>query len=507
MFTPRSSGVLLHPTSLPSPWGIGDLGPEAFRFVDWLAAAGQRWWQILPLNPTLGDGSPYMSPATFAGNPLLISPDRLVEDQLIATADLGSGQEETAAIDFDALAAQRQALLRTAHEHFRSNQTTLRKDFEQFCQRESAWLVGYAEFMAAREANGGRDWHDWSETVDETTKAISAKGREHLASAIDYYLFEQFIFDRQWHTLREHASAAGIGIIGDLPIYVATNSADVWANRELFLLDAAGVPTEVSGVPPDYFSETGQLWNNPLYDWERLESRGYDWWLRRLRRTRSQVDVARLDHFRGFESYWAVAAEEPTAVNGEWRPGPREKLFEAIGRDLGADLRSLPLIAEDLGLITEEVTTLRKAFGLPGMKVLQFELLEAAEERHWVEGYEADSVVYSGTHDNDTSAGWYEREVRSDESRREQLSWLSTTGATEAAWKMIELAWRSGGDLAIAPMQDLLALPSVARMNTPGTSWPESPNWRWRLPSSRLNADLAQRLAELTKEFSRRVQN
>lgn len=505
MFTPRSSGVLLHPTSLASPFGIGDLGDESRRFVDWLAEAGQRWWQILPMNPTLVDGSPYMSPSAFAGNPLLISPELLVRDGLLSPADLQSLSDFPGTVDFEQVERERRPLLATAHTNFRRDPTNLAGAFASFRQKYASWLDPHSEFMALREVNADADWHDWVECVDAHAKTLSDAGRAHLEGRIEFHAFVQFLFDRQWQELRRYAHERGVGILGDLPIYVATNSADVWAHRDLFRLDAHGRPVEVAGVPPDYFAATGQLWNNPIYDWEHLERTAYAWWIDRVRRTLQEFDVARIDHFRGFEAYWSVPAGEKTAINGRWFPGPREKLFQAIGHAVGSDPRSLPLIAEDLGVITDEVTALRKAFGLPGMRVLQFELMNSDEHRWNVDAYEADSAVYTGTHDNDTTLGWFDREIAPRDDWRDRVCRLAGADRAGIAWGMMEMAWRSSGDLAIAPMQDILSLSTSARMNTPGTAWPAAPNWRWRMTSGQLKPEDARRLAELTDRHRRRV--
>ncbi len=509
MFTPRSSGILLHPTSFPGPFGIGDLGPEAEAFVGWLGMAGQRWWQILPLNPTTDEGSPYMSPSAFAGNATLISPEMLLDEGWVKPADVDAARVASPAGEDHAEIAQAQQakrnLIRSAFERFHGSNHQQMGAFDSFCHEQADWLGPHARFLALREVNGGRDWRLWTEYVDAKTKQPSAEALRALVDPLAYYAFEQFLFDRQWNRIRSLAQRAGVGLIGDLPIYVAADSADVWANREFFKLDEKGYPTEVAGVPPDYFAATGQLWNNPIYDWEVIDRSGYSWWKRRIRRTLDLVDVARIDHFRGFEAYWSVPAGEETAVNGKWNPGPRGKLFQSIADDLGKPSRELPLIAEDLGTITAEVTGLRKDFGLPGMRVLHFELL-SSDPNHWrVNTYEADTAVYSGTHDNDTSEGWYKAEIAINQDLVNRVNWAAPPSGRGIGWDLCDLAWRSQADLAIAPVQDLLGLGSWARMNQPGTAWPQRPNWRWRYKAGDLPRKLAGSLKELTIRERRAV--
>lgn len=507
MFTTRSSGILLHPTSFPGPFGIGDLGPEADSFLSWMQAAQQRWWQILPLNPTTDDGSPYMSPSAFAGSAALVSPEWLLQEGWVRPSDVDAAHVATPAGEVQAeigsAQAAKQRLLRAAFERFQSEHHPLVHSFDDFCQEQADWLGPHARFLALRDANGGRDWRLWTEYVDPHTKLPSPQALRDLVERIAYYAFEQFVFDRQWRRIRERARQAGVGLIGDLPIYVAADSADVWANREVFKLDPSGYPTEVAGVPPDYFSATGQLWNNPIYDWDAIDRTGYRWWKKRIRRTLDLVDVARIDHFRGFEAYWSVPAGEETAVHGQWNPGPREKLFQAIAQDLGKPTKELPLIAEDLGTITAEVTALRKAFGLPGMRVLHFEMLGPDPEQWRVNTYETDTAVYSGTHDNDTSEGWYRAEVAPNQELVNRVQWAAPPSGRGIGWDLTDLAWRSQADLAIAPVQDLLGLGSWARMNQPGTAWPQRPNWRWRFRSGDLTQTLAQQLQALTRRERR----
>ena len=509
MFTSRSSGVLLHPTCFPGPYGVGDLGDEARRFVDWLAAAGQRWWQILPLNPTWRDGSPYKSPGAFAGNPLLVSPDRLFRDGLLDESDLARARTaeagEDGRIDFPSVARRKAVVHQAAFDRFRSFEDghPLASPFHEFRNRSAGWLAPYARFLAAGEAQAGKPWMNW----DAEFRAGRGESPvfENLARRIEYYEFEQFLLHRQWAELRSYAAERGVRIIGDLPIYVAQESADVWAEPEIFHLDETGRPREVAGVPPDYFSPNGQLWNNPIYNWELLANRGFDWWIRRIHAALDLVDVARLDHFRGFAAYWSVPAGHSTAVHGKWNPGPGPHLFEAVRRSLAGRFpgRSLPLIAEDLGTITPDVVALRKQFDLPGMRVLQFEILDGGDRAMQVDRYEADAVVYTGTHDNDTTVGWFHSEILPNPARLGRLREFTPAQPDSIAWELIEMAWRSSAVLAVAPLQDVLSLGGEARMNTPGTTAEEAPNWQWRYSSDALSSQLADRLAALTDKHHR----
>ena len=515
----RVAGILAHPTSFPSPFGIGDLGPSAFQFIDWLAGAGQRVWQLLPLTPTLADGSPYKSPSAFAGNPLLISPERLVEDGLVESDVLEAGRglsscAEASPVDFSRVEAIKRPLLDHAFARFKEGAglEELPEQFTEFCQAEANWLDRHALFMALSDANGSTDWlhwtsHlEWSEAVLEGLEGLSAVDLGPLADGFEFHRFAQFLFFRQWEQLRNYARRHGIHVFGDIPIYVSHLSADVWGNRHLFELDAEGRPLRVAGVPPDYFSATGQLWGNPLYDWEAMRSDGFAWWNARLQAVLHQVDLARLDHFRGFEAYWAVPADEANAVNGEWVAGPGDELLAALqqtcvarGQQAPFFEGGLPIVAEDLGLITREVTVLRKHFSLPGMSVLQFAFGEDPDERFLPESVPADTVVYTGTHDNNTTLGWYQEEVGDHPEILKQLA-RYVPSDTDFAWEMIRLAWHTDARLAVTPLQDVLSLGSEARMNTPGL---ESGNWRWRFSSNQLTDSLQKRLGELTRRAER----
>jgi len=491
----RRSGILLHPTSFPGD-GVGDLGAQAYRFVDWLALAGQTLWQLLPLVATGEGGSPYNGLSAFAGNTLLISADLLVEDALLDEDEARAPRGfDPARADFTGSAAWKEPLLCRAHAAFRaSGSAGLHARFAGYRQREAAWLDDWTLFRALRDELGC-PWTAWPEPLRARHPAALAEARERMAGRIECHAFAQFLFDRQWAELRRYANGRGIYLVGDVPIFVAHDSVDVWANPSLFELDAEGRPTVVSGVPPDYFSETGQRWGNPLYRWDELERTGYRWWVERFRRTLEMVDVARIDHFRGFESYWEVPAHEDTALHGRWMPGPGTRLFAAVERELGP----LPLIAEDLGIITPEVEALRDDLKLPGMRVLQFAFGEDDPENpHLPANYIRDTVAYTGTHDNNTALGWYRDEATP--RARAALDRLSGGSGAEPGWEMIEVVLRSDAGLAVIPLQDVLGLGSEARMNRPGS---RSGDWMWRFGEGALTRELAGRLREITAASGR----
>jgi 4-alpha-glucanotransferase len=495
VFAPhRCSGVLLHPTSLPGT-GTGDLGAEAHRFVDWLADAGQTFWQVLPLVPVSEGGSPYNGLSAMAGSPLLISPELLVRDGLLGGADLASGAELPAErVDFPAVMRWKDLLLRRAYGAFRADWApALRAEFVAYRQREAGWLADFALWMALREAAGGVPWTEWDEGVRDRVPEALARAREELRDDVERHELAQWLFDRQWRALRDHAARRGVRIIGDVPIFVSHDSADVWANRGLFELDHEGLPTVVAGVPPDYFSATGQRWGNPLYRWEAMERDGYRWWTERFRRTFALVDVARVDHFRGFESYWEVPAAEDTALHGRWMPGPGTRLFHAVERELGP----LPLIAEDLGVITPQVERLRDDLGLPGMRVLHFAFGGEPDNPHLPGNHPVNAVAYTGTHDNDTSMGWVSA---AGPTERAGLAKLTDAASDVLHWGMIDAVFRSRAEVAIVPLQDVLGLGTGARMNTPGTA---EGNWQWRAPAGALTPGLARTLREHTRAADR----
>ncbi len=498
---PRACGILLHPTSLPGPFGIGDLGSEARRFVDFLNEARQTYWQILPLSPTGYDASPYQSFSAFAGNPMLISPERLVEkghlppEALTSVPDLPSGH-----VDFERATHVKEALLDRAFARFQqraSDQT--RGAFHHFCSKQAHWLDDFALFMALRGVHGQKAWHEWPSAIAHREPDAMGRWRQKLKTELRRHQFRQWLFYDQWLALKRYANERGMRIIGDIPIFVSLDSADVWAHPHLFHLDADRKPTIVSGVPPDYFSDTGQLWGHPLYDWETMGERGYTWWISRFRMAFTQADVVRVDHFRGFHNYWAIPAEETTAINGAWRPGPGSDFFHAVTETLG----DVAIIAEDLGDFDEEaragVDALQGTFGYPGMRILQFAFGGGSDNTFLPHHYDQSCVAYTGTHDNDTLVGWYQ--VSASEHERDHVRRYAACNGSDIAWDVIRLAWRSVADTAMTTAQDLFSLSHEARMNTPGTVGP--PNWRWRLVQPLASPDLIQRLRDLTFLYGR----
>ncbi len=503
----HAAGVLLHPTSLPGAHGIGEIGPEATRWLERLAGMSQKLWQVLPLGPTGYGDSPYQTLSTFAGNPLLISLDvlrdaGLLDDDRLRSLPLLPEHR----VDFGGLIEPRTRLLNEVAAAFsRRAGAAQRAGLEEFIETNPAWLEDYALFVSLKDSFAGRPWHAWPADVARREPAVLAAARKTLAEPIAHARVLQFLFQEQWLRLRSRAAAVGISIIGDLPIFVAHDSADVWCRPELFTLDADGRATVVAGVPPDYFSRTGQRWGNPLYRWDVHEEEGYAWWIARLARAFELVDILRIDHFRGFAACWEIPADHPTAEHGRWVPGPGRRLFDAATRALGP--RSI--IAEDLGLITADVHALRDELGLPGMRILQFAFGDSPQEDSYrPESYPANSIVYTGTHDNDTTVGWYhgtaggESTRSADEIRREQHAVRVTVGSdgSEIHWDMIGLALRSPADTAIYPLQDVLGLGSEARMNVPGREWG---NWTWRFRWEQLTPAIEDRLESLTRRSGR----
>jgi 4-alpha-glucanotransferase len=490
----RSAGLLLHPSSLPGPYGIGDLGPAAYAWVDALVRAGQSWWQILPLGPTGYGDSPYQCFSAFAGNPYLISPDLLVRDGLVKAADLTGTPLPAAYVDYGPVIAFKLRLLARAWQNFQADaRSPLGPLFETYCQEQAAWLDDFAVFMALKDAHGGVSWLEWPQELIERDLAALTRARGQLRENIGLHKFSQFLFARQWQDLRRYANRQGVRLIGDIPIFISSDSADVWSNPGLFLLNPRRRPLAVAGVPPDYFSATGQLWGNPLYNWPALKQTGYAWWAARLRSTLEQVDLVRLDHFRGFEAYWQVPAGQPTAEKGSWVKGPGADLLETLQKALGG----LPLIAEDLGVITPEVDGLRCRFQLPGMRILQFGFGGAIEARFLPHNYEPHTVVYTGTHDNNTTRGWYEALT---EAEARFLHRYVPESARDPSWSLLRVAWASVADYALAPLQDVLGLGAAARMNLPGRA---SGNWRWRFTEGMLTEAVIERLADLTDVYDR----
>jgi 4-alpha-glucanotransferase len=496
---PRTAGILLHPTSFPGRYGIGDLGAAAYRFVDFMVEARQSIWQILPLGPTGYGDSPYQSFCTFAGNPMLISPDLLVADGFLPeTAVTNVPPFPAHTVDFGPVIKYKEKLLAQSFDHFEANATAAQQAaFEQFCAAEAGWLDDYAFFMALKDhhvEHEGGVWNTWPTDIAQRRPDALAEWGEKLARQVTFRQYLQFLFYEQWFRLKGYANERGIKIVGDVPIFVAFDSADVWANQELFYLDETGAPTVVAGVPPDYFSETGQRWGNPLYRWDKMAERNYDWWRRRLEMTFRQTDIVRIDHFRGFEAYWEVPASEPTAMVGEWVKGPDKAFFQAMREQLG----ELPLIAEDLGVITPEVQELRDTFDFPGMKILQFAFGGAQENHFLPHNYDTPNcVVYTGTHDNETTRGWYENAADFEKDRVRR--YLAVDGH-DPAWDLIRLAFMSVADTAVIPLQDIMNLGNEARMNFPGKA---SGNWGWRYQPHQLTQPLALRLRDLTEIYSR----
>jgi 4-alpha-glucanotransferase len=502
---PRASGILLHITSLPGPYGIGDFGPSAYRFADWLEQARQRIWQVLPLVPTGHGHSPYSSPSTFAGNPLLISPDLLLDEGLLLRKDIEERPDfNEQQVDFDQAGPYRLELLRRAFERFdEAASFSLQSDFRAFQNENREWLEDYALFAVLKEHYGGGTWTEWPKDLVHREPAALQRALGEHEREIRMHKFWQFLFDRQWRALKQYCNVRGIQIFGDLPIYVAHDSSDVWSAQHLFHLDEDGNPTVVSGVPPDYFSETGQRWGNPIYRWDLMRENGYKWWTRRIAASLKQVDILRLDHFRAFEAYWEIPASEETAVNGRWVTGPGADLFNVVRERLG----ELPLVAEDLGLITPEVTALMKELGFPGMVVLQFAFASDNCCSYLPHNFHRNAVAYTGTHDNDTTIGWWEalRQSENGESARLEYTFAKkylglNSDESGVHWNAIRSVIGSVADLSVIPMQDILGLGSSARMNQPGQG---DNNWAWRMQADQLTDADAGRLRLLTETYGR----
>ncbi|MGA7192263.1 MAG: 4-alpha-glucanotransferase [Anaerolineales bacterium] len=497
---PRSGGILLHPTSLPGEFGIGGLGPQAYRFVDFLVDSGCKLWQVLPLGPTGYGDSPYQSFSAFAGNPYLISPELLVQDGLLIASDLLDKPNFNASrVDFGLLIPWKLNLLQKAFDRFSSSVTlsgseeSLKVEFDSFRADNSSWLDDYALFMALKDSNGGGAWSGWQAEVKKREAKVLEDARKNLASSILRFSFYQFLFFKQWNAIRKYANDKGIKIIGDIPIFVAGDSADVWANPELFFLNEDGNPTVVAGVPPDGFSATGQLWGNPLYRWDEHKRTGYAWWIERVKATLKTVDMIRLDHFRGFTGYYEIPATDETAEHGTWKPGPGADLFRVIHSALKNDL---PIIAEDLGLITPDVIAIREEFQMPGMKILQFGF-SGPDDPFLPHNYVRNCVAYTGTNDNDTAMSWLA--TTSKPERKFALRYLRSDGH-DFAWDLIRAIWSSVAMFAVAPMQDVLSLGGEARMNYPSRL---GGNWEWRMREEDMNDLLAKRLREINYLYQR----
>ena len=507
MSFPRSAGVLLHPTSLPGRYGMGEIGPEAHRWLAHLSAMSQKLWQVLPLGPTGYADSPYQALSTFAGNTMLISFEALREEGLLRPEDIEDFPLfSKSEVEYGPVLVARSAVLKKAAQSFaRRASPSLKASLIQFEEDHAAWLEDFSLFSALKKAHGHGPWVNWPSPLVHRDPVALAAARKTHATEIRHTKILQFLFYHQWTSLRRAAKQRGICIIGDIPIFVAHDSADVWCHPELFFLKEDGHPTAIAGVPPDYFSTTGQRWGNPLYRWEVHEKTGFSWWIERLRSTFKLYDIVRIDHFRGFAANWEIPAEEATAVHGHWSPGPGQRLFRAAEKALG----TLPIIAEDLGVITPDVDALRDALGYPGMRILQFAFGDDAKAATFrPESYPANCVVYTGTHDNDTTVGWYRSEAGQDSTRsldqiaQEQhnvRTYLRSDGS-QIQWDMIGLALRSPAQTAIYPLQDILGLGSEARMNVPGR---EQGNWAWRFDWAQLTPELEQHVNQLTQESHR----
>jgi len=495
----RSAGILLHPTSLPGKFGIGDLGNEAYKFIDFLKEAGQTLWQTFPLGPTGYGDSPYQCFSAFAGNPLLISPEKLKEDGFLSEDDLKDNpQSNPIKIDYGQAINYKKFILKQAYNNFKSNANGLEKDFEKFCESQINWLNDFALFMACKDHHGGAVWSSWEKGLVQREKKVLDEWTKKLSDEIQYQKFIQFNFFRQWQSLRKYANENGIKIIGDMPIFIAYDSSDLWANQNLFTVDEEGNLTFVAGVPPDYFSATGQLWGNPLYNWDEMEKDDFLWWRKRFSSLFGLVNIVRIDHFRGFEAYWKIPGGEKTAQKGKWTKAPGEKLFKSLKKHLG----ELPILAEDLGVITPPVEALRDQFGFPGMKVLQFAFGTKMETKFLPHNYIPDCVVYTGTHDNDTTKAYFEKE-KSNKGRNdiyEHVQVYLNYFGDDILKELIRVAYASVANIVIIPMQDILNLDTEARMNFPSTT---GGNWAWRFSWNQIADNLAKHYFGLTQLYER----
>jgi 4-alpha-glucanotransferase len=493
----RSAGMLLHPTSLPGKFGIGDLGPEAYRFIDFLESAGQTLWQVFPLGPTGYGDSPYQCLSAFAGNHLLISPDKLIEEKLLGESRYKfPSHDKPNQVNFENVINYKDEILKEAFSNFRKDSQIYKKEFAHFCQENKIWLDDFAFFMALKDFHNGEQWTNWDNALVTRDKYALESWSERLSDEISFHKFVQFIFFKQWCELKEYANSKGIKIIGDMPIFVAYDSADVWGNKELFSVNQKGELQTVAGVPPDYFSETGQRWGNPLFKWNVMAKNNFQWWRDRISNLLKSVDIIRIDHFRGFDKYWEIPAEAPTAVKGKWIKAPGEQLFTTLKKYLG----ELPIIAEDLGVITESVTRLREKFGFPGMKILQFAFGKKMERKFLPHNFERNCVVYTGSHDNDTTKGFFqkEKEKNSDVYKHAQ-EYLNYYG-DDIVGELIRTAYSSVADIVIIPMQDILRFGSDARMNFPGTL---GGNWTWRFTWEQVPFGIADIYKKMTVLYER----
>lgn len=494
----RSAGILLHPTSLPSKFGIGDLGKDAYRFIDFLSETKQKLWQILPLGPTSFGDSPYQCLSAFAGNPLLISFEKLVEDGICSEKVLQDVPEfpEDKVVYGDVIEYKYEVLDLIYEEFKTSGNNLVHKLYQDFCEKEKDWLDDYSLFIALKDYHDGKPWNEWEKEISQRNTSAVKHYKKLLKDEIEYHKFVQFLFFKQWLELKSYANSKGIKIIGDLPIFVAFDSADVWVNRHLFEVSADGKPLFIAGVPPDYFSPTGQRWGNPHYKWDVMEKDDYLWWRKRISSLLKMTDIIRIDHFRGFYNYWKIPGEAPTAEKGEWVLGPGEKFFSTLEKYFG----KLPIIAEDLGILVPEVYQLRDKFGFPGMKILQFAFGTNGEKKFLPHNYVRNCVVYTGSHDNDTTLGWWNSIQNDGTDTKEFFLQYSGSNGNDICKDMIRLAYSSIADIVIIPLQDFLRLGSDARMNFPGK--PDG-NWAWRFKWNQITNELIEEIKTFVKIFER----
>ncbi len=495
----RAAGILLHPTSLPGKFGIGDLGYEAFNFINFLESAGQKIWQVLPLGPTGYGDSPYQCFSAFAGNPLLVSPEKLRDYGFLEDEDLSNPPDhDPAKVDFGNVIKYKNHLFKIAFANFKNDRNGLENEFNDFVKENSDWLEDFALFMAAKDYHGGQVWTAWEKELVLRTEAALNEWKQKLTDNILYHKFVQFNFFKQWKEVKEYANGKGIKIIGDMPIFIAYDSADLWQHKDIFTVDEKGKLKTVAGVPPDYFSETGQLWGNPLYRWKKMEQNDYLWWRQRLTKIFELMDIVRIDHFRGFDAYWEIPGGAPNAIDGRWIKGPGANFFDTVKKYLG----ELPIIAEDLGVITKSVEKLRDQFDFPGMKILQFAFGEGMERRFLPHNFVHNCVVYTGSHDNDTTRAYFEKEKNNGSNIYSHAQQYLDYYGEDLTFKLIKTAYASVADIVIIPMQDILNLGGEARMNFPSTL---GGNWTWRFKWNQIYPSLAQTYKELCQLYERPV--
>ncbi len=493
----RSAGILLHPTSLPGDYGVGTIGKNAFNFVDFLVDSGQKLWQVFPLGPTGYGDSPYQSFSTFAGNPLIIDLDELKDEGLLSQQDLdGIPQFDKNHIDFGQLIEVKNKLLKLAFQNYKNENKDFSKECGEFCTKNADWLDDYALFMATKEYHEGRLWTEWKEDIAFRKYGAIKKWTEKLENQVNFQKFLQYTFFKQWTKLKKYANKKGIKIIGDIPIFIAYDSSDLWANKKYFSVDKKGKLETVAGVPPDYFSATGQLWGNPLYKWIEMEKDNFSWWIKRISKTLELVDIIRIDHFRGLDAYWEIPGDAPTAVTGRWVKAPGKKLLETIKKELG----DLPIIAEDLGLITKSVEELRNHFGFPGMKILQFSFGPNGDNKFLPHNHIKNCIVYTGSHDNDTTKGFFINERENNTGLYEWAQKYLNYYGDNITYELIRTAYASVADTVIIPMQDILELDSKARMNFPGKL---GGNWTWRFDWDQVHETIPETYRNMAEMFDR----